>query len=109
MVSNSKPGTWSIEPNTRKTCHAGRVSPKGLTTPWKLCARPSVLMNVPAVSVKGEMGSSTSLMSMLALKGDKVTTISAWPMACAAAAPLAASKAGSVFSNTKAFKPPANI
>ncbi len=109
MVSNSNPATLSIEPNTRNTFHAGRVSPKALTTPWKLCTRPSVLMNVPAVSVNGEMGNNTSLMSILALKGDMVTTISALPIACAAAAPLAASKAGSVLSNTTAFKPPANI
>ena len=49
--SKSKPGSPSSDPSTRSTFHAGRVSPSGLTTPLKACARPSQLTNVPAVSV----------------------------------------------------------
>ena len=37
-------------PSTRSTFHAGRVWPNGGTTPLNACARPSQLMNVPAVS-----------------------------------------------------------
>ncbi len=47
-------------PSTRSTFQAGRVSPSGLTTPWKDCKRPSALTKLPEVSVKGETGSSTS-------------------------------------------------
>ena len=35
----------------------------GLTTPWKLCTRPSALTKVPEVSVNGVIGSSTSATS----------------------------------------------
>ena len=73
--SASKPLRPSRLPSTRSTFQAGRVSPKGLTTAWKLCSRPSALTKEPEVSVKGAMGKSTSLMSILALNGDKVTTI----------------------------------
>ena len=59
-VSNSKPGRPSRLPSTRSTFQAGRASPSGLTTPWKLCTRPSALTKVPAVSVNGAIGSSTS-------------------------------------------------
>ena len=38
---------------TRNTFQAGRVSPNGLTTAWKLWTRPSALTKVPGVSVKG--------------------------------------------------------
>ena len=56
----SKPGRPSRLPSTRSTFQAGRVSPSGLTTPWKLCTRPSALTKVPEVSVNGAIGSSTS-------------------------------------------------
>ncbi|MNT46188.1 hypothetical protein D3C72_1828170 [compost metagenome] len=108
-VSKSKPGTPSTLASTRSTFHAGRVSPKGRTTAWKLCKRPSALTKLPEVSVNGAIGSSTSLMSMLALNGLRVTTICAWPMAALAWAPLAASNAGSVLSNSTALRPPASI
>ena len=109
IVSNSNPGTCSIEPNTRNTFHAGRVSPNGLTTPWKLCARPSELINVPAVSVKGAIGNSTSLNAILVLNAESVTTISAFSRAFTAAAPCAMSAWGSVCKSNAAFKPPRAI
>ena len=37
-----------------------RLAPSGGTAGLKLCRRPSVLTNVPAVSVKGPIGSSAS-------------------------------------------------
>ena len=51
----------------------------GLTTPWKLCTRPSALTKVPAVSVNGAIGSSTSARSSPAPAGtaSATTTISA--------------------------------
>ncbi len=60
IESKSKPGTPSSEPSTRSTFHAGRVSASGFTTPLKRCTRPSQLTKVPAVSVNGLIGSSTS-------------------------------------------------
>ena len=62
-VSCSKPGRPSRLPSTRSTFQAGRVSPSGLTTPGKLCSRPSALTKLPAVSVNGAIGSSTSAFS----------------------------------------------
>ncbi len=56
-------------PSTRSTFQAGRVSPSGRTTAWKLCRRPSAFTNEPDVSLNGAIGNSTSLMSMLVLKG----------------------------------------
>ena len=64
-------------PSTRSTFQAGRASPSGLTTAWKLWTRPSALTKVPGVSVHGAIGSSTSLMSRLALNGLSVTTMPA--------------------------------
>ena len=43
----SKPARPSRLPSTRSTFQAGRVSPSGLTTPWKLCTRPSALTKLP--------------------------------------------------------------
>ena len=86
------------------TFQAGRASPSGLTTPWKLCTRPSALTKVPEVSVNGAIGSSTSAMSCPALRNDvSATTISARVSAAAAAAALAASSAGSTLSSRHAF------
>src|SRR5690606_2823417 len=65
--SASKPARPSRLPSTRSTFQPGRVSPSGGTTALKLCRRPSALTKVPEVSVKGEIGNSTSLMSRLAL------------------------------------------
>ena len=78
-VSNPKPPRPSRLPSTRSTFHAGRVSPSGLTTPWKLCTRPSALTKVPEVSVNGAIGSSTSATSSSAIGMNEVsaTTISA--------------------------------
>ena len=62
-VSNEKPARPSRLPRTRSTFHAGRASPRGLTTPCALCTRPSALTKVPEVSVNGVIGSSTSATS----------------------------------------------
>ena len=59
LERRSPPGPSRL-PSTRSTFQAGRASPSGLTTPWKLCTRPSALTKVPEVSVNGAIGSSTS-------------------------------------------------
>ena len=79
---------------------AGRVSPSGLTVPLKLCARPSQFTKVPAVSVNGALGSSTSAYSKQCLNGDMATTISAPCNAAMACCGLAASSSGSALSKT---------
>src|SRR5262249_60073831 len=72
--SSSKPGNPSSDPTTRSTFHAGRASPNGLTTPLQRCTRPSQLTNVPAVSVYGPTGSSTSAYGVPCRNGDSTTT-----------------------------------
>lgn len=107
--SCAKPGRPSMLPSTRITFQAGRVSPSGRTTAWKLCTRPSALAKLPEVSVNGAMGSSTSENARLALNGLSVTTISAASSAAAALAPAAESNSGSLLSNSTALRPPASI
>ncbi len=96
-------------PSTRSTFQAGRASPRGRTTAWKLWMRPSALTKVPGVSLNGAMGSSTSLNSRFALKALSETTIWALPSASAAARPAAESNTGSVPSSSTACRPPASI
>ena len=107
--SNSKPAKPSILPSTRQTFQAGRVSPKGRTTAWKLWMRPSAFTNVPGVSVNGAMGSRTSAQSRLALNGLSDTTIWALAIWATAFAPPALSCPGSTCIRKTAFKPPANM
>ena len=87
------------------------MSPSGLTTPWKLCTRPSALTKVPEVSLNGAIGSITSANSFATfLNGVSTTTISAACIAVLAAAALAASSVGSTFRSTQAFNAgPASI
>ena len=90
---------------TRITFQAGRVSPNGLTTAWKLCKRPSAFTKLPEVSVKGAVGSITSQTSILALNGFMLTTICACNKASLASFPAAESNSGSLFKSNTAFKP----
>ena len=99
-VSKSKPGLPSRLPSTRSTFQPGRVSPSGFTLAWKLCTRPSVLTNVPEVSVKGAIGSSTSAYSRLVLHGVRLTTNSASFSAFSALRGSAQSSSGSTLSST---------
>ena len=108
-VSKSKPGRSIRLANTRSTFQAGRVSPRGRTTAWKLCNRPSAFTKLPEVSVKGAMGNSTSLNSILVLNGLRVTTISTLDNAAAALAPAALSCSGSLFSKKSPLSPPSSI
>jgi hypothetical protein len=67
------------------------------------------LTKVPEVSEKGDMGNSTSLNSILALKGLMVTTIWALANWVAAEAAAALSDTGSVLSSKTALSVPPNI
>ncbi len=73
----------------------GRVSPSGFTTPLHACARPSQLTKVPAVSVNGLIGSSTSAYCVPCRNGDSTTTNSACSSAPRAATGFAQSNSGS--------------
>jgi len=99
-ASKSNPGRPSIVPRTRSTFQAGRASPRGCTVAWKLCTRPSVLMNVPGVSVNGAIGSSTSPSSDL--KALRLTVKRAPRTAAIAACGLAQSNCGSTLSSSSA-------
>jgi len=66
----------------------------------KVCTVPSALTNVPAVSVNGATGSSTSAYSAPIWNGDITTTISACFSAAKACAGLAVSNSGSTLSRT---------
>ena len=92
-------------PSTRSTFHAGRASPSGLTTPWKLCTRPSALTKVPEVSVNGAIGSSTSATSTPASleRRQRDDHLGAGRARRAPRAGSAASSAGSTLSSRQAF------
>ena len=74
---NRIPAVRACVPSTRSTFQPGRVSPSGCTTPLKPARVPSPLTNVPAVSVNGAIGSSTSAYAVPCGTGYITTTISA--------------------------------
>ena len=97
-VSNPKPSSSSRFPSTRSTFQPGRASPSGRTVPLKPWTRPSQLTKVPAVSVKGAIGSIASAYSSAPLRyGEKAMTVSACRNAASVATGSAVSYSGSKF------------